>query len=57
MIETRLDIIYTTLLVSCFVKNLSHQYIEAVKTILKYLKGLKNRGITYGGEEKLKIKG
>lgn len=57
MVEIRLDIAYTTLLVSRFAQNPSHQHIEAVKTILKYLKGLKNRGITYGGEKKLKIKG
>lgn len=31
--------------------------MEAVKTILKYLKGSKLQGITCGGEEDLKIQG
>lgn len=57
MVETRPDIAFATLLVSRFAKNPSHLHTEAVKTILKYLKGLKNRGIIYGGEEELKIEG
>lgn len=55
MVETRLDIAYATLLISHFTKNLSYQHTEVVKTILKYLKWSKNRGIAYDGEEKLKI--
>ena len=41
MIETRLDIAFTTSVASRFAKNPSHLYIEAVKTILKYMKGSK----------------
>lgn len=57
MVETRSDITYATLLVNRFINNPSHQHTEAVKIILKYLKGLKNKGITYGGETKLNIEG
>ena len=49
MVETRPDIAFATSLVSRFAKNPSHQHTKAVKTILKYLKGSKHRGITYGG--------
>ena len=57
MVETRPDIAIATSLVSRFAKNPSHQHTEAVKTILKYFKGSKHRGITYGGDEELKIEG
>ena len=56
MIETRPDIIFTTLLVSRFAKNLSYQYIKAIKTIMKYFKSPKNQRITYSEKEELKIK-
>ena len=49
MVETRPDIAFTTLTVSRFAKNPSHQHIEAIKIILRYLKGSRDRGITYGG--------
>lgn len=53
MVETRSDIVYATSLVSCFAKNPSHQHTKAVKTILQYLKGSRDRRITYGGDEEL----
>lgn len=52
MVETRLDIAFTTLVISRFAKNLSRQYTEVVKTILQYLKTTKTVGITYGSNEK-----
>lgn len=39
MVETRPNIAYATSLVSRFAKNPSHQHTEAVKIILRYLKG------------------
>ncbi len=57
MVETRPDIAFATSFVSRFAKNPSHQHTEAVKTIFKYLKGSKHRGITYRGDEELKIEG
>lgn len=57
MMETRPDIAYATSLVSRFAKNPSHQHTEAVKTILQYLKGSRNRGITYGGDEEVCVVG
>lgn len=57
MVKTRPDIVFAISLVSRFAKNLSHQYTKAVKTILKYLKGSKEREITYKGKEELKIEG
>lgn len=55
MVETRPDIAFATSVVSRFAKNPSHQHTEAVKTILRYLKGSRGRGITYGGEKELCI--
>lgn len=59
MVETRPDIAFATAFAAHFSKNPSHQHTKAVKTILKYLKGSRERGITYGGtsEEALKIQG
>ena len=41
MVETRPDIAFTTSVASRFAKNPSHLYIEAVKTILRYMKDSK----------------
>lgn len=57
MVETRPDIAFATSVASRFAKNPSHQHTEAVETILRYLKGSRNRGITYGGQNKLKVEG
>lgn len=45
MIKTRLNIIFTTLLVNYLIKNLNYLYIKVVKTILKYLKGFKKNNL------------
>lgn len=57
MVETRPDIAFATSVASRFAKNPSHQHTEAVKTILRYLKGSRDQGITYGGQSKLKVEG
>ena len=49
MVETRPDIAFSTSVASRFAKNPGHIHTEAVKRILKYLKGTKERGIVYGG--------
>lgn len=49
MVENRPDIAFATSVASRYAKNPSHLHTEAVKTILKYLKGSKDRGIVYGG--------
>lgn len=41
IVETRPNIAFTTSIASRFVKNISHLYIEAIKTILRYIKGSK----------------
>ena len=56
MVETRPDIAFATSVASRYAKNPSHLHIEVVKTILKYLKGSKDRGIVYG-EGTLAIEG
>ena len=48
MVETRPDIAFATSVASRFAKNPSHTHTKTVKTILKYLKGTKDRGIVYG---------
>lgn len=42
---------------SCFAKNPGHQYTEAVKTILQYLKRLQDQEIIYKSQEQLLIEG
>ena len=57
MVETRPDIAFATSIASRFAKNPDHQHTEAVKTILRYLKGSREREITYSGQEKLLVQG
>ena len=57
IVETRLHIAFATLVASRYSKNPSHQQTEAVKTILKYMKGSRQRGITYDGQKKLLVVG
>lgn len=57
MVETRPDIAFATSVVSRFAKNPGHQHTETVKTILRYLKGPRERGITYGGQQELLVEG
>lgn len=57
IVETRPDIIFATSIASCFAKNPGYQYIKVVKTILRYFKGSRERGITYGGQEELLVEG
>ena len=49
MLETRPDIAFATSAVSRYAQNPSSQHIEAAKTILRYLSGTRQKGITYGG--------
>lgn len=56
IIKTRPDIIFLILVISRFAKNLSRQYNKAVKTIFQFLKGSKNRDITYKEQNKLFFK-
>lgn len=51
MVETRPDIAFAILVISGFVKNLFWQYIEAMKTIMHYLKATKTVVIIYGNGE------
>lgn len=52
MVETRPDIAFFVAVAACFAENPSHAHIEAV---LRYLKGSIDRGIMYGGEDKLLV--
>ena len=47
MVEIRPDIAFAISVVSRFAKNPSHQHIKAVKTIFRYLKAIRDTGITY----------
>lgn len=55
IVETKSDIAFATAVASCFSKNPLYKTTKTVKTILKYLKGLKQQKITYKGKEELKI--
>ncbi len=57
MVQTRPDISFATSVASRFAKNPGHQHTEAVKTILRFLKSSRDRGIIYGGQDKLLVDG
>lgn len=57
MVETRPDISFATSVASRFAKNPGHQHTKAMKTILRYLKGSRDQGITYGSQNKLLFEG
>lgn len=57
MVETRPDVAFATSVASRFAKIPGHQHMEAMKTILRYLKGSRDRGITYGGQDQLLMEG
>lgn len=57
MVETRSEIAFATSVASRFAKNPGHQHTEAVKTILRYFKGSRECGITYGGQDELLVQG
>lgn len=48
IVEIRPDVTFATSVASHFTKNPGHQYIVVVKTIFRYLKGTRDREITYG---------
>ena len=57
MVETRIDIVFATSMVSRFAKNLSSEHFNAIDQILRYLARSCERGIIFGGEKELKLVG
>lgn len=57
IVETKPDTAFAISVASRFAKNPSHQHTEAVKTILRYMKGSRQRDITYGDQDKLLVEG
>ena len=57
MVETRIDIAFAISMVSRFANNPSSEHFHAIDQILRYLAGSQDRGITFGGKEKLKLVG
>ena len=57
IVETRPDIAFITSIASRFAKNPGYQHTKVVKTILRYLKGSRKRGITYSSQSKLLVEG
>lgn len=53
IVETRPDIAFATLIAVRFAKNPGHHHTKVVRTILQYLKGLTEQGITFNGQDKL----
>ncbi|GJX33127.1 retrovirus-related pol polyprotein from transposon TNT 1-94 [Tanacetum coccineum] len=51
MVCTRLDIAYVVSIVSMYLANLCKNHREAVKCILKYLKGTADAGLVYGRDQ------
>lgn len=52
IVETRPDIAFATSIIRCFAKNPGNHHNKIVKTILLYLKGLRERGIAYDDQSK-----
>ena len=55
MVETRPDIAFATSIASQSAKKPGHKHTKVVKTILRYLKGSREREITYGGQDELLV--
>lgn len=55
--HSRLDIAYAVSLLSQFMHNLSENHMEAVMTIITYLKGAPGRGIHFRGDGHLEVMG
>lgn len=51
MVETRFDIVFTTLLIPRLTKNLSRQNTETVKSAMCYLEAIKTLEITYKNDK------
>lgn len=56
IVETKLNIAFTTSVASHFTKNLGHQYTKDVKKTLQYLKRLQDSGIIYTSQKWLLVK-
>lgn len=55
IIEIKLNIVFAMSIVSCYIKNLSQQYIKVVKIMLRYIKSFRQRNIIYDSQKKLLI--
>lgn len=55
IVETKPDITFAISIASRFTKNLGRQHIEAVKTILRYLKDSREQSIIYSRQRKLLV--
>ena len=49
MVRTRLDIVFALCKLSIFSNNLIDAYWQVFKRVFRYLVGIRNRGIVYGG--------
>jgi len=47
MLDTRINIVYIVIKLTCYMSNPNNTYFTAVKKIYKYLKNTKDYGITY----------
>lgn len=56
IVKRRPEMAFGTSIINCYVKNLGYHPTNAVKTIMKYIKGSKQQEITYNRQEKLLIK-
>lgn len=57
IMKIKSDITFAILIVNKFAKNQFYQYIKAIKTILLYIKGSKDRNMIYRSQNKLFVKG
>lgn len=55
ILETQIDIVFATSIISCFTKNLGPDYFIAVNQVLRYLAGSLEKSITFEGKSKLNL--
>jgi len=57
LLRTRPDLSFLVRLLSLFIEDLQEQHMKAIKQVLRYIKGTKGYGITYGHKKGNKIQG
>lgn len=52
MVKTQINIIFITLIISCFIKNLEPDYFSIMNQILRYLAGSQDKSVMFGRKSK-----
>lgn len=55
IVKLQVDIVFAMSIVSQFVKNPSSEHFNAIDQISQYVAGCAERGVTFGGDDELKL--